>query len=85
MRSNAVDKGRTFNATLLLETKDRAMAVLLKGAECGFDVKLVTRRNANARHVHDQALAHMLAQGFFFWMRMDNHLRQLLRNGHAGF
>ena len=43
----------------------------------------MTRRNANARHVHDQALAHMLTQYVIFWMGFDDALRQLLRNGRS--
>ena len=68
VRCDAVHKGSAFYAALLRETKHRAIAVLLKRAERCFDIRFVARRNANARHVQDQTLAHLLTQCFFFWM-----------------
>ena len=58
---NAVDKRSAFYAALLLKTEHGAIAVLLERAERSLDIKLMTRRNADARHIHDQSLPNILA------------------------
>ena len=79
---DAVDKRSAFYAALLLKTKHGAIAVLLERAERSLDIKLMARRNANARHIHDQSLPNMLAQCVPFRVRIDNAFGKLLRNGH---
>ena len=75
MGCDAIHKCSAFDTALLLETKYGAVAFLFKRTERRFHIGFMPCCDANACHVQDQALAHLLTQAFFFWMCANNARR----------
>ena len=83
VRGNAVDKCGGFHAAGLGKADHVARPVLLYRGQCGQHIVFMAGGDANAGHVHQQALADGSRGGRAFGAGGDDGLRQAARDGLA--